>query len=206
MADSKTTPILFTLVALAVGYAGYSGEGISLVGMNGLKSRTDRVAAIEDTVTQLQAKIDTAKRDLAKESVEDVTKRVEAYRASLAVLRTLVPEQREVANLIDDIQIRAKVRGLTVSAFTPEPPVPGPAPFDTYTYKLSVIGRYHQVGAFLTDIASLRRIMVAGEVRVAGADLQKARVLGDTVAMLEASFKLRTYVKAKAPEDSTNVP
>ena len=65
MADSKSTPVLLTLIALIVGYAGYSGEGISLLGMSGLKARTDRVAAIEDTVATLQAKIDTAKRDLA---------------------------------------------------------------------------------------------------------------------------------------------
>jgi len=28
MADSKSTPVLLTLIALIVGYAGYSGEGI----------------------------------------------------------------------------------------------------------------------------------------------------------------------------------
>ena len=51
-----------------------------------------------------------------------------------------------MANLLDDIQIRAKVRGVTVADFTVLPPSEGPAPFDTYAYQMAVIGRYHQVG------------------------------------------------------------
>ena len=207
MADlPKSTPVMLTVIALLLGYVGYTGVGLGTLGMHGLKVRQERVALLTDTLTRLQAAIDTAKRDLAGGSVEDLRKRVEAYKASLGVLRTLVPEQREVNNLLDDIQIRAKARGVTFAGFAPVPPEPGPAPYDTYSYKLSVIGHYHQVGEFLTDIASLRRIIVPGDVVIGAANATQARALGDTTAMLEARFSIKTYVKAKAAEDSTNAP
>lgn len=207
MADKpKSTPVLLALFAALVAYAGYSGDGVNLIGLEGIKFRMERVDSMQDTLALLQSQIDTAKRDLATGSVEDVRKRVEAYRASLNVLRTLVPDQNEVADLLDDILIRAKVRGLNTSGFVPQAPRPGPEPFDTYLYQMSVIGRYHQVGAFLTDIASLRRIIVPGDVVLAAANMQQARALGDTTAMLEARFTVRTYTKAQLVEDSTNVP
>ena len=201
---SKSTPILLTAIAVLIGYAGYSGEGIELLGMTGLQTRVQRVDSIEDTLKTLKAKIDTAKRDLAKESVDDIKKRVVAYRASLAVLRTLVPEQREVANLIDDVTMRARQHGVTLSNFGPQPPQPGPPPFDTYSYQFSAVGRYHNIGRFLTDIASLRRIIVPGDVTLSAADKAQARAFGDTTAMVEAKFTVRTYVKAKAAEDSVH--
>ena len=76
---------------------------LNYVGMQGLKAKMAHADSLRDSITVLDAKIDTAKRDIAKESVEDVKKRVAAYRASLALLRTLVPEQREVTNLLDDV-------------------------------------------------------------------------------------------------------
>lgn len=205
MADTpKSTPILLTLIALMVGYAGYTGDAIGMIGIPGAKSRMMQVDSTADTLASLQARIDSAKRSLATESVEQVRERAEAYGASLGVLRTLVPEQSEVANLIDDINIRAKVRGLQVVRYTPATPVAGPEPFDTHMHGFAVVGRYNQVGEFLTDIATLRRIIVPTEVSIARASGQNARFFGDTLSMLQATFSVRTYVKAPPAEDSTN--
>ena len=103
--NSKTIPIVLTLLAVLVAYAAWSGDGISLIGMSGIKPRMVHADSMRDSLKVLQARIDTAKRDIAKESVEDVTKRVGAYRGSLALLRTLVPEQREVNNMLDDVPV-----------------------------------------------------------------------------------------------------
>ena len=202
--NSKTMPIALTVIALLVGFAAWSGQGLSFIGVQGLQAKMARADSLRDSITVLDAKIDTAKRDIAKESVEDVKKRVAAYRASLALLRSLVPEQREVTNLLDDVTTRSRVRGVRMTGFSPVTPVNGPAPFDTYSYNFTVVGHYHQVAEFLTDIASLRRIMVPGEVRLVGADAKQARAFGDTTAMLEAHFTVRTYVKAKTAEDTAH--
>lgn len=207
MADTpKTTPIFLGLLALLLGYAGWSGDGLNLLGIEGLRARNERAAALADTLATVTAQTDTAKRDLATSSVEDVKAKTAAYNSSLQILRSLVPEQREVANLLDDIQIRAKVRNVTVAEFSVLPAVEGPVPFDTYSYHMAVIGRYHQIGAFLTDVASLRRIMVSSDLKLAAAPAAQARALGDTTAMIEARFTIRTYVKAKVDPEAPDAP
>lgn len=204
MATSRNS-ILIALIAGLAGYAGYSGDGISMVGLRGVKPSMQHVDSLRDSIAVLDAKIDTARRDIAKESVEDVEKRVQAYGASLALLRTLVPAQREVTDLLDDVTARSRVRGVRMTGFQPLEPKVGPAPFTTYSYQFTVVGHYNQVAAFLTDIASLRRIMVPGDVRLTGASQQLGRAYGDTTAMLEAHFTVRTYVKdATSTGDSTH--
>ena len=198
--NTKTIAMLLGLIAVLAGYASYAGVGA--IGVHGFKEKIARADSLRDSLKVLDAKIDTAKRDIAKESVEDVRKRVTAYRASLSLLRTLVPEQREVTNLLDDVTSRSRVRGVRMTGFQPAVIQPGPLPFDTYAYAFVVVGHFHQVAEFLTDIASLRRIMVPGEVKLAAADAKQARAFGDTTAMIEAHFTVRTYVKAKAVEDT----
>ena len=126
---------------------------------------------------------------------------METGESQVSLLRRLVPERNEVPNLLDDISTRGKIRGVTLSQVVPLPVEPGPAPFNTYKYNMSVIGRYDQIGQFLADVASLQRIIVPYDVSVTAANSSAARVLGDsTEALLEARFQIRTYVKSPSPE------
>lgn len=200
--SQKTTPIFLLVLAGLVGYMGYTGAGISTVGLDGLSAGKARVAAIQDTISTLQAQTDSAKRELATGTVEDLNKRLDGYRASLSMLRRLVPERSEVPNLLDDMSTRARIRGVTLSRADPVIPAePGPAPFETQRFNISVLGHYDQIGAFLADVASLQRIIVPVDVSLLAASAPAAKALGDsTGALLEAKFQIRTYVKSAATE------
>jgi type IV pilus assembly protein PilO len=171
------------------------------VGVTGLAGRQEQVVAIRDTIARLDAATDSAKKELARGTVEDLRKRLDTYRGSLALLRRLVPERNEVPNLLDDISSRGRIRGVTLSQVVPLPVQPGPTPFDTYKYNMSVIGRYDQIGQFLADVASLQRIIVPYDLMVAPANMGAAKALGDTSgSLLEAKFQVRTYVKSSSTE------
>ena len=199
LSSSQTTPLFLIVLAASAGYIGY--EGLEAAGMPGLSMRKGRVEAVRDTITQLEGETAKAKAELAKGTVEDLRKRLDSYRSSLALLRRLVPDRNEVPNLLDDISTRGKIRGVTLSQVVPLPVEPGPAPFDTYKYTLSVIGRYDQIGEWLADVASLQRIIVPQDVQLAVANQTAAKALGDTSgSLLEAKLQIRTYVKSNAPE------
>jgi type IV pilus assembly protein PilO len=205
LSSQKSTPVLVALLAVMVGYIGYTGAVIDNLGMQGLVAREDKVTAIKDTIEQLHAATDSAKRELAHGTVEDLRKRLDVYRGSLGLLRRLVPERNEVPNLLDDISSRSKIRGVTLSQVVPLPVEAGPAPFDTYKYNMSVIGHYDQIGQFLADVASLQRIIVPYDVKLDQASAAAGKALGDTSGtLLEAKFQVRTYVKAPAPEGQTS--
>jgi type IV pilus assembly protein PilO len=201
ISNEKATPLLALGLAALVGYVAYTGAVIQMVGINGLAARKAHVAAVRDTIARLEAATDSAKKELARGTVADVRKRLESYRGSLSLLRRLVPERNEVPNLLDDISTRSKIRGVTLSQVVPQPVELGPAPFDTYKYNMSVIGRYDQIGQFMADVASLQRIIVPYDLSIAVANSQAAKVLGDTTgALLEAKFQIRTYVKSPNSE------
>ncbi len=202
MADRRTTSLMLILLAGLFGYIAYSGSVISGLGLSGLKQQKERIAAIKDTVTHLEAQTDSAKQVLARGTMEDLRRRLDEYRASLGLLRRLVPEQNEVPNLLDDMSTRAKIRGVELAEVTPQPVEPGPVPFDTHRYNIRVLGHYDRIGEFLADIASLQRIVVPSNLTLAGADPAAAKALGDSSgAMLQATFQIRTYVKSAAPQE-----
>ena len=201
LSSQKSTPILAALLAGLVGYIAYTGSVIQSLGVSGLSARQDQIVAMKDTISRLDAATDSAKKELAKGTVEDLRKRLDTYRGSLALLRRLVPERNEVPNLLDDISTRSKIRGVTLSQVVPLPVEPGPAPFDTYKYNMSVIGHYDAIGAFLADVSSLQRIIVPYDLSVAAANQNAAKALNDTSgSLLEAKFQVRTFVKSASAE------
>jgi type IV pilus assembly protein PilO len=192
-------PALAVILAGAAAYIGY--DGLSIIGLHGIREGKERAKAVQDSITTLTAETDSARAQLAQGTMEDLRRRLNNYRISLELMRRLVPERNEVPNLLDAITTRARIRGVNLSQVSPMPLISGPPPFDTQSYQLSVLGHYDQIGEFLADIASLERIIVPVDLKIAQAPAQSAKALGDsTGAMLEAKFLIRTYVKTSNPE------
>jgi Tfp pilus assembly protein PilO len=198
-------PILLILLAALVGYAGYTGTGINVVGIPGVQPTKDSILVVTRRIDSLQRITDSAKKILASGSVEDLRRKLEGYRASLQLLRRLVPDRNEVPNLLDGISTRARIRGVGLTAYSPLPEEPGPAPFNTFKYQLSVVGHYDQVGEFLSDIASLERIIVPIDLQLNQANPATAKLQNDsTGALLEAKFQIRTFVKTPSNEGESS--
>ena len=201
ISNQRTTPLLIILVVLLLGYMGHSGTGLEMLGISGITQAKDTIAARKKTIDSLVVLTDSAKKILAQGSVDDLRRRLEGYRSSLELMRRLVPDRNEVANLMDEISTRAKIRGVTVAQFLPMPTEPGPAPFETYRYQYSIMGRYDQLGEFLSDVASLQRIIVPVDLTLSVVDVSKAKALGDsTGSLLEARSQIRTFVKTASSE------
>lgn len=203
--ESNKTPILAIIMTGLIGYMLFSGAGIEMLGLDGVQARKAHVIALQDTLTGILAQTDSAKRELAKGTADDLRKELDSHRASLSLLRQMVPERNEVPNLLDAISTRAKIRGVNLSQVVPLAEQAGPAPFNTFTYNMSVLGHYDEIGEFLADIASLPRIIVPQGVTMAPAASNSAKVMGDTTgALLEAKFQIRTFVKSAEPEGANS--
>src|SRR3989449_7897979 len=178
--------LLITIGMLALGYAFWNYWA---------KPTGEEIETAQTEIRSMEAVIAQRRADLASGTVEDLRRKVEEYTALLGVMRRLVPKKNEVPALIDDISPKAKVRGVTIGRIDPQAVEPGP-PFDTYRYRLEIIGHYDQLGEFLSDIASLPRIIVPQDVILKAAAGQAQKVLGGTLgALLEAQFGSRTLRK-----------
>jgi type IV pilus assembly protein PilO len=182
--------LLVTIVALAGGYAFWKYY---------YDPASRQIASARAEIDSLQTIIERAKQDLAQGTIEDLRQKVEQYRGMLSLMRRLVPEGNEVPALIDDMSTRAKVRGVTIGKIEPLAVEPG-SPFDTYRYRLEILGHYDQLGEYLSDIASLPRIVVPQDLTLNPASQGAQKLLGDTLGtLLEADFAIRTFVKSTPP-------
>ena len=157
--------------------------------------KAQEAAELRTTVDSLSRAVDSARRELASGTVEQIRQRVADFESGLTLMRELVPTDNEVAQLINDISDRAKLRNVRVTDLAPQG-YEDAGQYRVARYRFSVVGHYDDVGAFLSDIASLRRIMVPHGLALVPASGSSARALGDTTgAMLQASFQLRAFVK-----------
>ena len=83
-------------------------------------------------------------------------------------LRAVLPEQRDVANLLRQIQDLAIRSNLTIQGFTPQPVAPRelPAPHEEWPIRLQFEGTYHNVGLFFDRISKLSRIINVSGVSI----------------------------------------
>lgn len=187
--------LLIIAIVLAVG-------GAVLFWMYWRAPRVAELASMRVRLDSLQEQVDSAKKDLAAGTVEALRQRVRDYEGSLRLMRTLVPTGAEVPSLIDDVSSRAKRRNVEIAEITPMSPEPG-KPFETHQYRFAVVGHYDEVAEFLSDVASLRRIMVPFDVSVTRASQTAVKTYSDTTgALTQATFRLRTFVKPSAAADS----
>ena len=192
------------LLAGIVGYIAYTGNVVDAIGVQGLSARQEQVVATRDTIARLDAATDSAKKELARGTVEDLRKRLDTYRGSLALLRRLVPERNEVPNLLDDISSRSKIRGVTLSQVVP---LRGGRPgavrhVQVQHVRHRALRRDRRVHGRRGEPPAHHRAVRGLSVTPAAAGAAKA--LNDTSgALLEAKFQIRTYVKTSAAGEAS---
>jgi type IV pilus assembly protein PilO len=127
---------------------------------------------------------------------------LELYRRQLSVVEGLIPSTEELPDLLDAISAEAQRSGVELSLIQPVS-----ATQERYytrrVYDMAVLGHYQDIGAFLTRVASLPRVVTPVDLRLApvgqpGQPGQPA-LAGAEPPRLEARFSIETYVIPSAP-------
>lgn len=169
--------------------------------------KQETLAVVAAHVDSLDAGNQRAKSQLAKGDVAVIRAEAQRLRANLTLMRTLVPAGNEVPALLEQVSTAARRVGLEISMIEPEPVIAGEQ-FDTYRYKLRTVGSYHEIGALLTGIASMPRIVApfALTLAVSGAPATAKNASPDKVPLL-ANFQIQAYaVKASMADTVAAAP
>jgi len=164
------------------------------------KPKAQELTATQIHVDSLDRKNQQAKADIATGSLQKLRAQSAEYEQSLKVMRQLVPRSNEVPALLEDISTAARRVGLDLATVEPMPVLPGEQ-FDTYRYKLAVIGGYHPVGQFLSNVGSLNRIIAPVTMAIKLhpiADKTKARTRKGE-SLIDTEFQVQTYVARTTP-------
>jgi type IV pilus assembly protein PilO len=180
------------LVALAVVVGGYFGY------TKVYQPKKAEVVAMETRLANLQMQNRTAKALTDAEGRNEVERRLGAYRNQLTTVEGLIPSSEELPDLLDAISAEAQRTGVDLSLIQPV----GATEEQFYTrrsYDLAVLGSYHAITAFLTEIASLPRIVTPTTLALS--------VEGDAEPgkepKLQAKFAIETYVLPSASASDT---
>jgi type IV pilus assembly protein PilO len=183
---------IIAVLALGLGFVYY---------MYAFSPKQQQLAQIETHLEALQAQNAKAKAELAKGSVDELRAQALRYQQNLALMRQLVPSSNEVPALLEQVSTAARRVGLDLASVDPDPVIPGQQ-FDTYRYKIAVVGDYHSLAEFLTNVGSLTRIIAPINLTLSPPSTSSSarKKKGRDQSILEARFQIQTYVaKAGAP-------
>ena len=185
--DRDKVLMLVIIAAIASVYAFYTFRWTPV---------NDTLQASQNHVDSLDAWNRKAQNEMSKNSEKALLQQAARSAQSLQVMRQLVPTGNEVPTLLEQVSTAARRVGLDVSDIQPQPVVPGDQ-FDTYRYSLRILGDYHSVAEFLTNVGSLTRIITPVNVKLlppanpaAAAKLKRRK----DDAIIQANFDIQTYV------------
>lgn len=175
----------FALIAIIVALAAAYGfwEYWRAPNLEALETSQERLERLETQNRAAQV------RALQRERLESQAATYERY---VRRLEQLVPADNEVPGLLRDITAEARRLDVDLDLIEPFSNQPGPSGYYTLqSYTLRVIGEYHNVGQFLTTIASLPRIITPVDVAI---ETFQNNELQDLDAGVAVDFRIETYV------------
>jgi len=150
-----------------------------------IDARQTRLTALRGDITKGVA---TARRlPQFQSEVAELERRLEN-------LRAVLPEQKDVADILRRVQGLATQSSLTIQRFTPQEPKQE-ALYAALPFKLRAEGTYHNLGLFFDRISKFPRIINVGEITI------KPRQVQDASASIEAECVATTFVlqESKTP-------
>jgi type IV pilus assembly protein PilO len=147
-----------------------------------LEVRRGRLAALSADVARGTA---TAAR------LPEFRRQVAGLEDRLQGLRAVLPEEKDVADILRRLQGLASQSSLSIQRFTPQPSVQQPM-YAEVPFKLQAEGTYHNLGAFFDRISKFPRIINISSISI------KAKPLPGPNATIVAECVATTFVLQEA--------
>lgn len=158
--------------------------------------RGTELTEMEDRVAQLEEQNRRAEAEIG--NLDDLREEMERVEAVYQTLRDLVPPRAEVPAIYERIAEQVETLGIELNEVTPENPSPVEGSvFQRQQWSMQVEGSYHDVGQFMTQVASFPRI-----VRPAIVDLRPGDETNTGDVPVVAGMTLEMFV---LPPDTTAV-
>ncbi len=158
-----------------------------------------RAQADADAKTQKlqQLRLEIEKGHVTERRLPQFEKEAKALEARLEALKSVLPEEKDVGDLIYRMQQLAVQSNLRIVSIHPGTPVPR-ALYTELPSEVQLDGTYHNFGVFLDRLSKLSRIINVSDVNIKGKDKPEAS------STVTAKCTATTYVlvdpsKAPAP-------
>jgi len=153
---------------------------------------------------ELRQQYDRLTSDLSKarQMVDDLPRLKKEYddlHASWLLAKELLPEEKEVAALLSKVTIAGQQSGVKFTLFKPNPPVDRNY-YVEHPAEVSVVGGFHEVAAFLSEIANLSRIVNVSRLKLVTYEK------GEPEEVVQATFLASAYTLRRGVSDVPTTP
>jgi type IV pilus assembly protein PilO len=192
--DPKTQKmILAGMVMAGVGYLYFFATFVPF----GYRAMSTEKKELQAKYEQLSSDLNKARQTLS--SMARVEAEYEVVLRRCQAAEKLLPEEKEVANLLRMVALVGQQSGITFELFRPMPAVPQGYYIEN-PVDVKVSGGYHEVGEFLADVANLARIVKVSNLSLATYDK------GETDDTVMAAFTASAYTLNPNPEAEGEKP
>jgi type IV pilus assembly protein PilO len=155
------------------------------------------VQGAQETIATQQKKLDgmlaeAAKANATARQLKGFQSQVAELSARLDNLRAVLPEEKDVGDLLRRLQTLATQSNLTIRGFKPAPIVQKQTHAE-WPIQLELDGTYHNLGLFFDRVSKFPRIINVATVRI------KAKEKPQPGSTITASCMATTYVLVEAP-------
>ncbi|WAM24809.1 type 4a pilus biogenesis protein PilO [Myxococcus sp. NMCA1] len=145
--------------------------------------------AIKSQISQ-RRKLDMELADKSEiaQNLNERRREMDVLEQKLSEALTELPEQRDIEELLAQINDIGKKSGLEISSVTPDKETVGGGDFFArIPIKMTVSGNYHEIALFLQEMANMRRIVNVNNIKLDSAVLKNEKVV------LQSSFLATTF-------------
>ncbi len=162
------------------------------------------VTGMQADIDARQARLTSLRGDIARgvataRSLPRFQQEVGRLEQQLETLRQVLPEEKDVAEILRRIQGLATQSNLTIQRFQPGKVVQQSA-YAEIPYKLQAEGTYHNLGFFFDRVSKFPRIINVGEIAI------KAKTPPEPNATITAECVATTFVLQEASKGAKPAP
>lgn len=143
-------------------------------------------------------------KGIADRAGPELEERLAIYEQHMERLEQLIPRREEVPGLLNSVTMRANDAGVDLAGYRPAGEEAGDY-YSRQVYEINVLGSFHNVGSFLSQIGSLPRIITPTSMNLM---VQQGVETRDGSQKLLASFRIETYVlpePGEVPDETATV-
>lgn len=161
------------------------------------------IMPMQKEIEALKAKIDKQNNEIAASQLKvaklpELKKKNQRLLAKLNMLKEQLPDEKEISSLLKEISDRSIESGLSIKSWKPGGRSTHPSGIVyVIPISVSVTGTYHNLGAFLSELTKLERIVNISNMKLGSP--QKIR--GENV--LQVSFSASTFTAVPETELNT---
>ncbi|MCU0255958.1 MAG: type 4a pilus biogenesis protein PilO [Vicinamibacterales bacterium] len=155
-----------------------------------------------------QQQLDALRQEIARgrataQKLQEFQAQVTDLQARLDGLKAVLPEQKDVGDLLRRIQTLATQSNLEIRAFKPQAIVTKQVHAE-WPISLELAGSYHDLGMFFDKVSKVPRIINVSGINIKGLD-ERGRPQTDRVATITAQCLATTFVllENRAPAPGT---